>query len=265
VFGFEPTFLQSGIASHSGANHHSSASTPKVDVMVLLTPFHLLFQRGAWPAWWSRLPLVGLLLAACSGSSSTRVDPLGTDTEAGNVAVVVHTDPPDLAAATFAVTNATGLVVSQGILDSQEPGQFGVTLALPAGDDYSLQVRARAADASTCLSAIRFDLAAQQDLELELELPCRPSPLLVCPGVFHSAAPTTAAVGSSIALEATGPGVSEVTLGWSADSGRLNGADRASATLVCSEAGPLQVVLTISGPNCTERREIELQCGTAAR
>jgi hypothetical protein len=148
--------------------------------------------------------------------------------------------------------------------------------AIPVGTGYTVALNATATDGTTTCSGTSssFSVAAAATTSVAVAIDCNRAhtsgsvlvngSINVCAEVDGvSAAPP---VGATIALTATaddpdnGPG--PITYHWTTSSGTISDLTSSSPVLTCTQAGPVNLTLTVSDgdPNCADSFQVTVNC-----
>jgi uncharacterized repeat protein (TIGR04052 family) len=195
--------------------------------------------------------------SACSSADDTEL----FSAPPGRAAFAILGQGQELVEIEYSVTNSSGEVLMAENL-RPEPGQaIDFVLALPAGSDYSIALRASTADGSTCIGTSGFDVASRQRVAVNVELACDASaggqasiigtlvPAAACPSIEIASAPSELAVGASLVLRSNVQGNVAASPVWTASAGELATAGGVTR-FTCTEAGTVSIGLSVSDTGC---------------
>jgi uncharacterized repeat protein (TIGR04052 family) len=196
----------------------------------------------------------------------------------GHVAFAV-TGPDELVVtrASLRITDAAGRIL---VDEEVEPGGDNAVrtryFPLLPGKGYEATMQVAGEGAWSCAGRSRFDVSADESLDVVVVLPCeglatgevsvvgtlQPGPS--CPRVTLDAEDVTASVGESVALSASAPADSEVTLAWSATVGEVVEESGARASYTCTTPGEVSVTLTSTIGECSDSASATITCVAAS-
>jgi uncharacterized repeat protein (TIGR04052 family) len=140
------------------------------------------------------------------------------------------------------------------------------------GKGYEATMQVEGEGSWRCAGSARFDVSADESLEIVIVLPCeglatsevsvvgtlQPAPS--CPSVTLDAEEVTASVGESVALTASAPAGSDATLTWSASVGEVVEESGARASYTCTTPGQVGLTLTSTIGECSDSASATITC-----
>lgn len=150
-------------------------------------------------------------------------------------------------------------------------GALEVSVPLPPGEGYRVEVDATTGDGRECHGYGEFDVDGGETIEVEVGLECRlpdgradiVGELHNCPNVSIAAFNATLEVGSSLALSTEGELNPDWNVAWSATGGDLT-THGDGAHFQCTEPGKVELSLSVDGGHCKGEDTAELHCTHAA-
>jgi uncharacterized repeat protein (TIGR04052 family) len=211
-------------------------------------------------------------LWACSEADGTQL--LALTAPSGSAAFALTGIAGEVNDIDYAVSNAVGDVVIEDTLRPDAAGGVRIELDLPAGAAYRIALTATTTTGLECRGSSRFDIAPRDRVEVVVELACESTgghasvtgtltPAEECPRVEIATAATSLALGASLILGTAREGEGAGSPVWSASSGELASSDGVTR-FSCTEAGAVEIVLSISGGGCDASDSVTVTCTAPA-
>ncbi len=224
-------------------------------------PFHLLVLAG--------------LLSACSGRGSNEPRP----SSVGDVQIALQVAPGvSLDQVNYSITGNS--YAKSGLINLSGSTTLSARIdGIPVGAGYQLTVNGTlGSNGGTCSAAAAFDIARGQTTMVSLSLRCRltadngglqiSGQVNVCPAIGSvEVMPAEAFVGRTMALRGTATDVdgkpAALTTVWTSTRGTVSNANKAEATLTCTNEGTGTVTFTVSDGDCSDMLAVPVVCSRA--
>jgi hypothetical protein len=215
--------------------------------------------------------------SGCGGDHS--VTP-GDQSGLGSIDVALVAGGVTVNTVSYAIMGPNNFSQSGPLNVSASASISGIIGGLPAGMGYSISLTATATDGTTtCAGSATFGVTANAVTQVNVALDCHQpaktggisinGTINVCPTLLGtSALPSTLAVGGTSSLSATAIDIdnapSALTYSWTASGGTLTGANTATPTLLCTDAGTVTLTVTASDgdatPGCAATTMMQVTC-----